>query len=156
MQLRSIVLAYNCESWVQSIKAKQTNKKIQNIPVCGMWVCVCTAVLACILHMKVRCWQVRCVSLFLPVWFFETASLRGQSSMSQLADQSSLGSASLQSIPSSNFKLLLESKLKSSQSLSKHFIHGVNLLSQYTVFPNRQLWVCQSLCRVVFPTSVNH
>lgn len=132
MQLRSTVFAYNCEYWVQSIKAKQINKKIQNIHVCGMWVCVCTAVLACVLHMKVRYWQVRCVSLSLLVWFFETALLRG--SMFQLADQSSLGSASLQSIPSSNFKLVLESKLKSSQSLSKHFIHGVICLVNILYF----------------------
>lgn len=134
MQLSNFVLAYNCESWVQSIKAKQTNKNIQSIHVCGIQVCVCTAMLACILHMKVRYWQVRCVSLSLPAWFFETASLRGQSAMSLLADQSSLGSASLQSIPSSNFKLVLGPKLKSSELLSKHFIHGVFCLANILYF----------------------
>lgn len=63
MQLSSIVLAYSCESWVQSIKAKQRNKQKDTKHTCvwdvGMRV---IAVLACILHMKVRCWQVRCVS----------------------------------------------------------------------------------------------
>lgn len=120
MQLSSIVLAYNCESWVQSIKAKQRNKQKDTKHTCVWDVGMCVYSCAC-LHIT-----------------HESQMLAGQMCLSEararclywLTSQSSLGSASLQS----NFKLMLEPKLKSSELLSKHFIHGVICLANILYF----------------------
>lgn len=48
MQLRSIVLAYNCESWVQFIKAKQTNKQKDTKHTCVWDVGMCVYSCACL------------------------------------------------------------------------------------------------------------